>query len=1029
VLSLTFDLDTFATRRRKVQDDALTVIQPLVAASPPPDWSEELEEAVTALYAAIYEDETGEEWTRVSHPGVGPLIRHYQAGDEDSDERATALMIVTATINAATMQAALDDEEDLFVEWVSMSDGAVRETHEEAHGQVRPVGDMFEVGEARMPHPGFPVPQIEEWLNCRCTVRPTLASAFSTEFVSAEERRNKPTMPGTDGKYPIGNCADLRKAIRLVGNSTEDTEKVKTWIRSSKKRLGCPEVEIPDTWSLELAVTQPANTSTVIVALPAEDDPVHSIGPEQKHATLLWFGEVEAEEAVEAIHSTALQMARQGGPTMPFEQDTAGEVDGLGDDDPPAVVLHMSSDARDLEFTLESLREGLLEEPVVREAWAAQKQWPTYTPHITLGYGDEVTEEDIKAAKNLSSVRFDRIAVWHRDQQTEYPLGGTVPEKEALVAAVGGGEPIPWFGVWTKEGVWTGDKRKFRKGSLSTRPLPLPFTWQKVADEGHKGNVTIGHMTHTKMAEGGEALGIEVEGQEVIADGGEMLVSGIFFESVPETDEAIGLLAEAGRFGVSVDADDTEFDFDEENEGIEFTKARVASACMLPIPAFHEGWVALGKAPWMEDEDTEEAPDEEKKPEGTEVPEDDMIRDDAPPPPDDDEEKRKKVAAAAVGDEILTAMMEKLHVSDRPADEPLVPDVIRTDAATVEFVDVAPGKTEDGPGWLTNPVDTDRIRDYWVSGPGAAKIGWGTAGDFNRCRAMVAEYVKPQHINGYCANRHYDALGVWPGPGKRGHSADAAAFDSPTVSLVAAGGHCAPSEWFTDPMLSEVTPLQVTKEGRVYGHVAEWKQCHLDSVLAGDVCTSPPRSETDYSFFLNSGVVLLDNDTQAAVGQISVGDGHAGPRMSVRGALHHYDSTSTAVADVTCGEDDHGIWVAGWIRPGTSDEMVTALRASDVSPDWREVRGNLEMIALLAVNVGGFGIPRPRVATQDGRQVSLVASTGMVLHDREETGEITGGETGIDYEALAAHVAAELAAASERKQALEAMAAEFAMAD
>ena len=53
-----------------------------------------------------------------------------------------------------------------------------------------------------------------------------------------------------------------------------------------------------------------------------------------------------------------------------------------------------------------------------------------------------------------------------------------------------------------------------------------------------------------------------------------------------------------------------------------------------------------------------------------------------------------------------------------------VPFPRRPDLAAIseQFVSVAPGKTEDGPGWLTHPVDTDRLRDYWTKGEGAAKI-------------------------------------------------------------------------------------------------------------------------------------------------------------------------------------------------------------------------------------------------------------------------------------------------------------------
>jgi hypothetical protein len=55
---------------------------------------------------------------------------------------------------------------------------------------------------------------------------------------------------------------------------------------------------------------------------------------------------------------------------------------------------------------------------------------------------------------------------------------------------------------------------------------------------------------------------------------------------------------------------------------------------------------------------------------------------------------------------------------------------------------------------------TERLRRYWSHGEGAAKIGWGTPGDFDRCVAEVGKYMtNPQ---GYCAERHHEATGEWP---------------------------------------------------------------------------------------------------------------------------------------------------------------------------------------------------------------------------------------------------------------------------
>jgi 2'-5' RNA ligase len=74
--------------------------------------------------------------------------------------------------------------------------------------------------------------------------------------------------------------------------------------------------------------------------------------------------------------------------------------------------------------------------------------------------------------------------------------------------------------------------------------------------------------------------------------------------------------------------------------------------------------------------------------------------------------------------------------------------------------------------------------------------------------------------------------------------------------------------------------------------------------------------------------------------------------------MDHYADTGRAVADVTIGEDRHGIWVAGKLRPGVSDADVATLRGSALSGDWRPIGGNLELAGILAVNNPGFLVDR-----------------------------------------------------------------------
>ncbi len=55
---------------------------------------------------------------------------------------------------------------------------------------------------------------------------------------------------------------------------------------------------------------------------------------------------------------------------------------------------------------------------------------------------------------------------------------------------------------------------------------------------------------------------------------------------------------------------------------------------------------------------------------------------------------------------------------------------------------------------------TERLHSYWVHGEGAAKIGWGKPGDFDRCTAELGKYIKDPE--GYCNLAHHAATGMYP---------------------------------------------------------------------------------------------------------------------------------------------------------------------------------------------------------------------------------------------------------------------------
>lgn len=180
-----------------------------------------------------------------------------------------------------------------------------------------------------------------------------------------------------------------------------------------------------------------------------------------------------------------------------------------------------------------------------------------------------------------------------------------------------------------------------------------------------------------------------------------------------------------------------------------------------------------------------------------------------------------------------------------------------------------------------------------------------------------------------------------------------------------------PAGWFEDPAFEELTPLTVTPEGRIYGHLAPWGACHVG---IADQCVQPPPSPSGYALF-HLGDVETDDGQLVPVGTLTLDTGHADLKLGSTAARMHYDHTGTAAADVRVGEDDHGIWFTGAIRPELDAFSVRKLRAAKVSGDWRPVGGDLELVAALSVNVPGFPVVRPRAAVAaSGRVLALVAA-------------------------------------------------------
>jgi hypothetical protein len=551
---------------------------------------------------------------------------------------------------------------------------------------------------------------------------------------------------------------------------------------------------------------------------------------------------------------------------------------------------------------------------------------------------------------------------------------------------------IPVHGVSTVEGRPTGDGRGFRAGAIDIGSLPQPLGFEFESSHGGDNSrvAVIGHIAQMSKKEIGEGV-FEVRWQgyintlfpyasqaiEGILDGsyvgGSVIVDSVTVD-VTEQREAMRerILADQARSGDSelddephqMSSEEIEelldvFVGDGEQDVTWFSAARQRRLDMVPTGAFIEAYTNLG---WeFEDELTPEA---------------------------------VTASMAALEDcgcldgletvDLTLLSVEEIEEYDGlDADAQL--EYARERGAIVASAEaLAPG-THDGPGWITNPLATARIRRYWTRGKGAAKIRWGVPGDFNRCRTQLAKYVQnPDWLAGLCANMHKEAIGVWPGQedgGRKHHSlvASGAAQAEELFHMVEVDA--VDAALFADPHFSAATGIDMDGD-HITGYIAVWNACHIGRP---DRCTLAPRSNTNYGFYRTGKVKTTEG--YVPVGQITMATGHAGEFLGPREAASHYDNTGFVFADVACGEDSFGIWFSGRIRPDVSEEDRFAVLASGrISGDWREIPGvGYELVAGLVVNTPGFGFVEPALVAGAQGVTAILAAGVFEPEDAEET--------------------------------------------
>lgn len=192
------------------------------------------------------------------------------------------------------------------------------------------------------------------------------------------------------------------------------------------------------------------------------------------------------------------------------------------------------------------------------------------------------------------------------------------------------------------------------------------------------------------------------------------------------------------------------------------------------------------------------------------------------------------------------------------------------------------------------------------------------------------------------------------------------------------------AEWFDPPDLDGYTPITVTDDGQVFGHVASHAVCHAEH---SRVCLTAPVDTDGYSAFHRH---LVDTSSgPMAVGRLTYGagkhppgclcclgkDDHACDWAPPAAAMSHYDAMTT-VAWVRAFEDvpNNAIVVAGVINPAADVDAISALSRARVSGDWRRVGVDLSLIEVLVLSSAQPGFPPPRARAHAGRVMALTAA-------------------------------------------------------
>lgn len=193
------------------------------------------------------------------------------------------------------------------------------------------------------------------------------------------------------------------------------------------------------------------------------------------------------------------------------------------------------------------------------------------------------------------------------------------------------------------------------------------------------------------------------------------------------------------------------------------------------------------------------------------------------------------------------------------------------------------------------------------------------------------------------------------------------------------------AEFFKKP--AELTPgygTTITDEGHIYGYLTLW---NVRLIGSGRKNTRPPKSKNDLRS-ANAYNTKCSDGTIVRTGVIA-GDGGHHYKGNFAATQAAYADISTKVANVTYGEDEHGLWFSGALTHRCDEAMAQDIRSSGVSGHWEPTRpgGHKELLGACCVNLAGFN---QEAAHRIVASATMTPGGGFTLTpeiEEEQTGE------------------------------------------